>query len=102
MENWHTSPWKAHIVLACITCENIALLKTKAEILEKKGPSINVFLPTVCVSCEKDEMRGFGKSGMGSLSISHNIIRMWQPFLEMSAFLEGAACPKDKGQTGAT
>ena len=33
-----------------------------------------------------------GSSGIGSakvLSISHNIIRMWQPFLDMRTFLEG-------------
>ena len=45
-----------------------------------------------------------GSSGIGSatalwtsLSISHNIIRMWQPFFEMSAFLEGELfAPKTK------
>jgi len=108
MENWtYSSPdWKAYIVLACITCENVVLLSTKPEILEKKAQTTNLFLPTVCVLCEKDErMSGaVGSNGIGyatalwtSLSISHNIIRMWQPFLEMSAFLEGELlAPKTK------
>jgi hypothetical protein len=79
------------MVLACITCENVVLLTTKDEVLRDK----DLFLPTVCVSCEKDK-RMMGNSGIGSatalwtsLSISHNIIRIWQPFLVMKAFLEG-------------
>jgi hypothetical protein len=79
------------MVLACITCENVVLLTTKDEVLRDK----DLFLPTVCVSCEKDK-RIMGNSGIGSatalwtsLSISHSIIRMWQPFLTMKAFLEG-------------
>jgi hypothetical protein len=100
MEDWHIANpnWKAHVVLACITCENVVLLTTKAEILQTKPQTMNLFLPTLCVSCEKDERRpvAFGQSGIGSatalwtsLSISHGIIRTWQPFLEMKAFLGG-------------
>jgi hypothetical protein len=107
MNTWtNSSDWTAHIALACITCKNVVLLKTKAEILQEKAQTTNLFLPTVCISCEKDErIRGaVGSSGIGSatalwisLSISHNIIRMWQPFLEMSAFLEGELfVPKTK------
>jgi hypothetical protein len=83
-------------VLACITCENIVLLTTKPEILREEAQTTNLFLPTVCESCEKDEwMMGPVGSRIGSarplwtsLSISHDIIRMWQPFLKM-AFPEG-------------
>ena len=96
MNTWtNSSDWTAHVALACITCENVVLLTTKPEILRKKGYTVNLFLPTVCASCEKDErmMGGFGAGTRTalwtSLSISHNIIRMWQPFLEMRAFLEG-------------
>jgi hypothetical protein len=80
------------MVLACITCENVVLLTTKDGGFAK---TTDLFLPTVCVSCEKDE-RMSGSSGVGSatalwtsLSISHSIIRTWQPFLAMKAFLEG-------------
>jgi hypothetical protein len=93
-------------MLAYITCENVILLKTKAEILQEKAQTINLFLPTVYVLYEKDErmIGAIGSSGIGSatalwtlLSISYNIIRMWQPFLEMSAFLEGELfTPKTK------
>jgi hypothetical protein len=94
MESWgyFASDWKAQVVLACITCENVVLLTTKPEILRKKAQTTNLFLPTVCLSCEKDErMAGTGSATAlwTSLSISHNIIRTWQPFLEMRAFLEG-------------
>lgn len=92
MYNW-TPDWNAHVVLACIACENVVLLTTKAEILREKAQTNNLFLPTVCVSCEKDEMMAGGIGSATalwtSLSISHNIIRTWQPFLEMKAFLEG-------------
>jgi hypothetical protein len=79
------------MVLACITCENVVLLTTKDKVLRNK----DLFLPTVCVSYEKDE-RIMENSGIGSatvlwisLSISHSIIGIWQPFLAMKAFLEG-------------
>jgi hypothetical protein len=69
---------KAYIVLACITCENVVLLTTKDGGFAK---TTDLFLPTVCVSCEKDE-RMSGSSSIGSaialwtsLSISHSIIR---------------------------
>jgi hypothetical protein len=47
------------MVLACITCENVVLLTTKDEVLRNK----DLFLPTVCVSCENDE-RMMGNSGI--------------------------------------
>ena len=59
---------------------------------------MNLFLPTFCVSGEKDESRKlvFGKIGIGSaaamrtsLSISYGIIRTWQPFSAMKALLGG-------------
>jgi hypothetical protein len=78
------------MVLACITCENVILLTTKDEVL----PGKDLFLPTVYVSCEKDER--MGNSGIGSatalwtsLSIIHSMIGTWQPFWAMKAFLEG-------------
>jgi hypothetical protein len=100
MENWiisSTDRKKAHIVLACITCENVVLFTAEAEILREKGKTMDLFLPTVCLSCEKDErMSGaVGSSGgyattlWTSLSISYGMIRMWQPFLAMNAFLGG-------------
>ena len=82
-------------MLACITCENVVLLTAEAEILREKGKTMDLFLPTVCVSCEGDERRKilpFVKSATAmwtSLSISSGIIRMWQPFLAMNAFLGG-------------
>jgi hypothetical protein len=94
MESWgyFASDWKAQVVLACITCENVVLLTTKPEILRKKAQTTNLFLPTVCLSCENNErMAGTGSATplWTSLCISHNIIRTWQPFLEIRAFLEG-------------
>lgn len=78
-------------MLACITCENVVLLTTKDEVLRNK----DLFLLTVCVLCKNDK-RIMGNSGIGSatalwtsLSISHSIIRTWQPFLAIKAFLEG-------------
>jgi hypothetical protein len=64
------------MVLACITCENVVLLTTKGKVLANYK---DLFLPTVCVSCENDE-RMMGNSGIGSatalwtsLSISRSI-----------------------------
>jgi hypothetical protein len=92
MENWIISSpeSKARIVLACITCENVVLLTTKDEILREMRQALSLFLPTVCLSCKKDGEMIYGKTTMWiSLSISYNIIRMWQPFLAMKAFLGG-------------
>lgn len=100
MENWIISSTdrKAHIVLACITCENVVLLTAETEILrEQQGKTMDLFLPTVCMSCEEDERRKvlpLGKSTAmwTSLSISHNMIRPWQPFSAMNALLGGELC----------
>jgi hypothetical protein len=70
MDNWtYSSPdRKAYVVLAYITCENVVLLTTKPEILREKAQTINLFLPTVYVLCEKGKRiaEGFRKSGIGS------------------------------------
>jgi hypothetical protein len=68
MKNWDTSDWKAHIVQACISCKNVVVLTTEPEILQEKEQMTNLFLPTVCVLCEKGGRMaiGFGKSGIGS------------------------------------
>jgi hypothetical protein len=43
---------------------------------------INLFLPTVCSSCDR-------LPSWTSLSISRSFMETWQPYLAMSAFLEG-------------
>jgi hypothetical protein len=88
---------RANIVLACITCENVVLLKAKPEILVEGMGTTNVFLPTVCVSCEKKERMGplgwinipYTTAIWTSLSISSGMIQTWRPFSAMKAFLEG-------------
>ena len=101
-----TGDWKSHIVLACLTCEEVILftmtdkdLQAAREPLQKvigllplelvnhdyqenRGNIINLFLPTVCSSCTKFSM-------WKSLSISKSFIQTWQPYLAMCAFLEG-------------
>jgi hypothetical protein len=101
MEDWNSSiHWKSYIVLTCITCEKVVLLTIKDEILRamENEITINVFLPTVCFSCEKDERKKVAcrKSDKEitmamwtSLSISHHIIRMWEPYNSMKSFLHG-------------
>ncbi|KAF8860032.1 hypothetical protein BDZ45DRAFT_672761 [Acephala macrosclerotiorum] len=100
MENWASPNRKNYIVLACITCEGVILL-TRKEILggeETEAPTINLFVPTVCSSCEegKEVLGLFGSSNRvsakavwTSLSISYGMIRTWQPFLAMKDFLKG-------------
>lgn len=80
-----------HIVLAYITYKNVILLIIKGEVL---ASYMDLFLPMVCVSCEKNKKIS-RSSGIGSatalwilLSISYSIIRTWQPFLVIKAFLE--------------
>jgi hypothetical protein len=50
----------------------------------RKGDNtiVNLLLPTVCSSCSKD-------ASWQSISISRNMIEIWQPYLAMRAFLEG-------------
>lgn len=93
--------WKSHIVLACITCEKVILFTTEDEDLRAKAfdnGTVNLFLPTVCFSCDKAERKKVadGKSDKEitmtmwtSLSISRDFIQTWQPYLAMKAFLEG-------------
>jgi len=82
-------------VLACITYKNVVVFTAEAEIMQKKRKTIDLFLPMVCISYKGDERRKilpFVKSATAiwtSLSISYGIIRMWQPFLAINAFLEG-------------
>jgi hypothetical protein len=98
-----TFDWKSHIVLACITCQNVILFtkpdgsaeearKTLEEIrtmlkvdLDQRNMDdaiVNLFLPTICSSC--DEL-----SSWTSMSISKEILEIWEPFLAVKAFLEG-------------
>jgi hypothetical protein len=95
--------WTTHVVLACITCEAVSLLtrpnntqraareasrkfmqlipvdpSTDQSIIDR---TVNLFLPTVCRSCN-------GSASWTSISISRNLIDIWQPFLAMRAFLE--------------
>ena len=93
--------WESHIVLACITCEKVILLTTEDSYLRVEGydeQTVNLFLPTVCFSCEKDERKKIAGSKSGekismamwtSLSISWDMIRMWEPYFAMQAHLEG-------------
>jgi hypothetical protein len=95
--------WTSHIVLACITCENVILFtrlnkdqKAAREASRKfmrlilVGPNthkandriVDLFLPTVCSSCD-------GSASWTSLSISRKFMETWQPYLAMRAFLEG-------------
>ena len=71
-------------MLVCITCESVVLLTAKPGILRKER-TLDLLLPTVSVSCEKDERRkvGFEQSAIGSatalwtsLSISCSMIRL--------------------------
>ena len=51
---------KSRMALARITCEEVVLFTTEYVFLLVEGHNIqvvNLFLPTVCFSCEKDEMR---------------------------------------------
>jgi hypothetical protein len=95
--------WTSHIVLACITCEGVILFTRRnkdqkaareasqtvmqlipAEPNTQKTTDgvVNLFLPTVCFSCCRS-------TSWTSLSISRSFMEMWQPYLAMSAFLEG-------------
>lgn len=93
----------SHIVLACITCENVILFtrpnkdwkaaRQASQSVMRLIPAdldpqkfndiaINLFLPTVCCSCDK-------LASWTSFSISRGFMETWQPYLAMSAFLEG-------------
>jgi hypothetical protein len=97
--------WKSHIVLACITCSIVRLLtkidKHQAhayltcqsviqfvfEVYNSPMPPsddkpINMFIPTVCPSCDKEH-------SWTSLSISGHLLKSWQPYLLMHSFLNG-------------
>ena len=87
-------------MLACITCEKVILLTTGDNFLRVKGydeQTINLFLPTVCFSCERDERKKVAdeKSDQEittamwtSLPISWDMMWMWQPYSAMNAFPE--------------
>jgi len=97
-----TFEWKSHIVLACITCEKVILFtkpdkdqkaarktsqKFRQLITNEFDPRkfddeiVNVFLPTVCSSCD-------GAASWTSLPISRSFMQTWQPYLAMKACLE--------------
>jgi hypothetical protein len=97
-----TFEWKSHIVLACITCGKVILLtrtdkdrkaaRRAYEIIIRLTTTpnprkfddrpINLFLPTVCSSCD-------GAASWTSLSINRSLMQTWQPYRAMNAFLEG-------------
>lgn len=101
-----TGIWDSHIVLACMTCEEVVLLSREDEdreaarkplgkvidILplelidedyqENRALIVSLFLPTVCTSCSKH-------SSWQTFSISRSFIETWQPYLALRAFLEG-------------
>lgn len=96
-----TFQWNSHIVLACITCGSVVLLtrtdkdrnaarrayetvihlSTNDENVRwfDDGP-VNLFLPTVCSSCDK-------VASWTTFSISRSLLQTWQPYRAMSAFL---------------
>ena len=82
-------------MLACIICENVLLLTLKQLAFVPESETINLFLPTVCVSCEEEENRkvlidkGSTTAIWTSLSINHGMIRTWQPFEAMKTYLKG-------------
>ena len=100
--------WNSHIVLACITCEEVALITTDDQFLRVKGYDdriVNLFLPTVCFDCEQDGRRKVAekksdKEGTTpmwvAVSISWNIIRFWQPYVAMVAYLRDMSIEKPK------
>lgn len=101
-----TGRWKSHIVLACITCEEVILLSRTdedrtaartplqkvinllpiqlAEVDFRKNREMvaSLFLLTVCSSCSKH-------SSWKTFSINRSFIETWQPYLALNAFLEG-------------
>jgi hypothetical protein len=95
-----TGVFKSHIVLACITCEKVILFtethkdwrearKATQRVMQLISAKLgiandifNLFLPTTCSSCSR-------VASWKSLSISRNMMELWQPYLAMKAFLEG-------------
>jgi hypothetical protein len=92
--------WKSHIVLACITCENVILLSrtgndqkvarrtcrnvmqlitTDLDPRKFDDGTANLLLPTVCSSCD-------GAAASTSLLISRNSMQTWQPYLAASSW----------------
>lgn len=101
--------WKSCVVLVCITCEDVALLSTNDKYLRMKGYDdriVNLFLPTVCFSCEHDEKRRMGErrgsdkegpySLWNSLSISWNFVTTWPPYASMVAYLRDLSMEKPR------
>jgi hypothetical protein len=101
-----TGVWESHIVLACMTCEEVVLLSRKdidreaarislhavidllsvelinVDYQENREIIVSLFLPTICSSCSK-------YSSWKTFSIKRSFIEMWQPYLALCAFLEG-------------
>jgi len=101
-----TGIWDSHIVLACMTCEEVVLLSREDEdreagrkplgkvidllplelidedYQENRAIIVSLFLPTICTSCSK-------YSTWRTFSISRSFVETWQPYLALRAFLEG-------------
>jgi hypothetical protein len=101
-----TGDWESHIVLACMTCEEVLLLSRKKMNREEartiSGKVINLvplwlidfkygdipaiphrlFLPTVCFSCSEH-------SSWKTFTIRRSFVETWQPYLALRAFLDG-------------
>jgi hypothetical protein len=101
-----TGIWESHIVLACMTCEEVVLLSRKDEnreaarkplgkvidllplelinedYQENRAMIVSLFLPTVCTSCGKH-------SSWQTFSMSRSFVETWQPYLALRAYLEG-------------
>lgn len=101
-----TGIWESHIVLACMTCEEVVLLSRKdtdreaartplgkvidllplelidVDYQENRAIIDSLFLPTVCSSCSKH-------SSWKTFTIRRSYIEIWRPYLALSAFLDG-------------
>jgi len=99
MEYWDSSTWKAHIALACISCEKVVLFTTEDDILRtRNSDTVDLFIPTVCFSCESDEKRKTADAKSNKdvpvavwmpLSISKGMVWEWKPYSAMNTFLGG-------------
>jgi len=99
--------WKAHIALACISCEKVVLFTIEDDILRTRDlDNVDLFIPTVCFSCENDEKRKTSDAKSNKdvpvavwmpLSISVGMVRTWKPYSAMNTFLGGSLLlPKKK------
>jgi hypothetical protein len=108
MESWkYSKNIVAQVALACVSCDKVVLFKMKPEILGPPPLVVeNIFLLTFCFTCETDEKKKFATwgssrdvpaAGWMPLSISVEMLRMWEPYFAMAAFFEGnISLPKTK------